>query len=47
MRVGLPLMKRVLAPLAKSVLLPLNRQQECHQQMQLFKIKFMDEEVQH
>ena len=37
MKAGIPLMKSVLTPLAKSVLLPFDSQQKCQQQMQLFK----------
>ena len=42
MTAGLQLMKSVLNALAKSVY-----QQDCQQQMQLLKRKFMDQELQH
>ena len=47
MTAGLPLMKSVITPLAKNVLLPSELSEECQQQIQLFKRKFMDQEVQH
>ena len=37
MRTSLPLVKSVLTPLAKRVLIPLGYHEECQQQMQLFK----------
>ena len=48
MTAGLPLMKAALTPLARNVLCHcLNYQQECQQQMHLFKRKFMDQAQQH
>ena len=46
MTADLPLMKSLLTPLAKSVY-QYDYQQECQQQMQLFKRKFMDQELRH
>ena len=45
MTADLPLMESVLMTLAKSVLLLLDYQQECQQQMQLLKREFMDQEL--
>ena len=47
MTAGLPLMINVLPPLAKSVFYHYDYQQECQQQMQLFKRTFMGQEWQH
>ena len=43
----LPLMKNVFTPLAKSIFIPLGLKQQHQQQMQLFKIKFIDQAQQH
>ena len=47
MTAGLSLMKNVLTPLAKSVLIPLGLQQQHQQQIHLFKRKFMNQVQQH
>ena len=47
MTAGLPLMKSVDTPVAKSVLLPLGLSAEMSAEMQLFKGKFMDPELQY